>query len=111
MGLDSYWVKEQKFVLEFDPPLHLCGGIFSSPEAGSFRGKMYNELIENISGISLYQLRISNEDVRQIAYALDRAGPEDLDGLYYELEERELEDLRRMFRAYADEGAAILGWW
>ena len=33
--------------------LELCGGIFSG-DGGSFRGKIYDELILGVTGVSLY---------------------------------------------------------
>lgn len=113
MGLDSIWVTEggtDVFNLDFTPPLQLCGGLFSGHGTGSFRGKVYSYLIEDITGESLYQERIPNATVRMMAEKLS-----DLPTAYavhrYQVSVREYEDLRRMFAAYAQAGADLVGWW
>ena len=120
MGLDSIWVmpgedREHDRTDElpyFDPELHLITGIlFDTPRA--FRGKTYNEIIERITGISLYQEEIHNEKVNQMAVALEEhvLTPEDKEYLYLDDKEQEYTDLKRMFRAFADAGALLHGWW
>jgi len=123
MGLDSFWEmpggKEQ---LKFDPPLTLCGGIFSENGAGSFRGKVYDNIIEEATGQSLYEERIENDVVAQMAGCMDAVAFASLeygvddgdDGASYDgfrTPAKEWADLVRMFRAYADAGASLRGWW
>ena len=85
---------------------------------GSFRGKAYADFIENISGISLYQENMSNDEVREIAEALEAGDMKEMVELLREDwgggEEdyfQHITDLTRMFRAYADAGAILHGWW
>jgi len=111
MGLDNFWREsfdsEVCFILEFDPPLNLCGGMFSEHGSGSFRGKVYAEFIEEVSGFSLYN-DLNNEEVRKISEKLNN---------YKDLKEsdgiRELvfEDLKRMFSEYARAGAVLIAWY
>jgi hypothetical protein len=116
MGLDSIWALRPEHEREveaehpvFDPPLRLCGGLCSNYGHISFRGGYYSWFIEDVSGVSLYQTRVPNEGIRRIAEALERytPTPEDLEAFTQE----ELNDLKRMFRAYADAGAWLAGWW
>ena len=54
----------------------LCGGMHSGSD-GCFRGKVYDSLIEGVTGVSLYQEWITPEVVREMAAALeacDRSG-------------------------------------
>ena len=121
MGLDCYWLVERGVWPEGLDDLRLCGGLFSEHGQGSFRGKVYAELIEEISHISLYQEYLPNRDVRVIADALESTEYQERwgEGKYelpwawynYRVTRDEYEDLRRMFRAYADVGAALVGWW
>ena len=124
MGLDSYWLKDEEthvpMELEFEPELKLIGGMMSGSGSGSFRGKAYSDFIENVSGISLYQKDMPNKEVKQIADALEKMCMASNVGLLADdwgtsMEKEELEqhinDLTRMFRAYADAGAILHGWW
>jgi len=103
----------------FEPELELVTGIlFDNPR--SFRGKVYNGLIESIANVSLYQEEITNAKVREIAEYLDIWVPEEHLG---ELDEllgfsenasvnlKHYNDLKRSFRAFADAGASLCGWW
>lgn len=105
MGLDSYWVKNGKpCPLEshptFNPPLRLCGGLMSGNGMESFRGKVYNDQVEAATGVSLYQELIPNYVVKEMADKLDVCH-------FYD----EMQDLKRMFRTYADAGFDLAGWW
>lgn len=107
MGLDSFWSKSPtERVMDditFTPELHLCGGIFSGNGAGSFRGKVYAHIIQAATGVSIYQEWIDNETIKRMTTALEAFPASDEDG--------DLQDLRRMFRAYADSGHGLVGWW
>lgn len=45
---------------------------------GGFRGKLYQELIFNVTGVSLYEDWIPPEVVRQMWEALERCDPEEV---------------------------------
>jgi hypothetical protein len=124
MGLDSYWLKDEEthtpMELEFEPELNLISGIMSGSGSGSFRGKAYSDFIERISGISLYQETMPNSEVHKIANALEDTDT-DVMRQYFKDEwgfdeskeyyDQHINDLTRMFRAYADAGAILHGWW
>lgn len=122
MGLDSFWeMPPGGKKAEFEPPLRLCGGMFSEHGEGSFRGKVYDALVESVTGESLYQEDIDPATVAKMAVALAstefeslpeslRAG-ESKDNSGYAVNREEYEDLRRMFSAYAVRGASLRGWW
>ena len=121
MGLDSIWVMPatgdvvdgvivEKEHPVFEPPLQLVTGILCN-EGITFRGKVYDSFIDEISGISLYQVDMSNKDVKDIADALEKLAL-DADLLSkFDISSIELADLQRMFRTYADAGAILHGWW
>ena len=117
MGLDSFWkLPKRKKKPVFEPELMLCGGMLSGHGNGSFRGKVYDHLIESVTGVSLYQEEIDDETVCLMADALD-ANPYDTlpeewtDGDYGNVAADEYHDLQRMFRAFADKGATLHGGW
>ena len=127
MGLDNFWIlpKKQKNDLTFDPPLCLVGGMFSGFGQGSFRGKVYSDIIEAITGEGLYQETIPNRTIKKMAASLRDFRADEKFFEYYhhwqigegnEAEAYseflyEIDDLRRMFAAYAACGASLSGWW
>lgn len=109
MGLDNFWVLGGDAQRpQFCPPLNLCGGMCSAHGEGSFRGKVYSRIIELASGVSIYE-ELDNDAVHKIAEALEARDPEDLADEYIPVEQ--VEDLTRMFRVYADCGAALHAWY
>jgi hypothetical protein len=113
MGLDSIWKCEKE--VTFEPDLRLCGGVCSANGVGSFRGKVYAQIIENATDgkHSLYKEEIDNASVREISDALENACYSDLvtEDSHYAVTLEELQDLRRMFRSYAEADATLHGWW
>ncbi len=117
MGLDCVWKKEQGLDdPNFDPPLKLAmSEIYCQAGQGSFRGKLYNSWIKHVSEFSLYS-HLDAAEVKQVATALERR---DIKGQVlwicpdtgYQVTKRELWDIRRMFRAYADINARLLAWY
>ena len=129
MGLDSYWVMpgyegkrdEQPVPEELEGvELNLCGGMLSANGLHSFRGKVYDGFICVVAGeeYSLYTEEMPNEDVCVIADSLE-AYEWDHGNFYegstgfsdFEVSIGEFQDLKKMFRAYADAGAVLKGWW
>ena len=81
MGLDVYAVRSPEIGLTEEDEqafkeagIELCGGIYSG-DNGSFRGKVYDMLILDLTGVSLYQEWIPPETVREMAEALRRVNP------------------------------------
>lgn len=121
MGLDSFWelpggINEPNF----DPPLRLCGGMLSGSGSGSFRGKVYDTLVEAVTGESLYQEVIDSTVVSKMSDSLEGRDydslPDDLrcpkdETLGDEVTRAEYGDLRRMFSSYSKLGAILKGWW
>ena len=54
--------------------VQLAGGMYSG-DPGSFRGKLYDGLVEHITGVSLYELWIPPKTVRAMSKALERCDP------------------------------------
>lgn len=103
----------QKFFAEV--PNVLCGGLFSGNGAGpSFRGKIYNELIEELTGVSLYQEEIPNTVVKGMADSLGVllvTGINSRQCKKIGIKEVEVESLAKWFRVVADNNGIVVGWW
>lgn len=116
MGLDSYWLLPENNNIhpKFDPPLELCGGLFSEHGAESFRGKVYSPFFEHELSVSLYQEEISSEEVKEIAKKLEHfiEKKTNLPGRWSNLlHNDEIKMLSRMFSTYAELDARLGGWW
>jgi hypothetical protein len=123
MGLDTYASRtpgdvnltdEDERIFE-EAGIELCGGMFSG-DGGSFRGKVYSDVVAHVSGVSLYEEWIPPETVREMAEAFDRCDPEAVerdmaeDGVY-ETTASEVRNLQRFFRICADRGFGLVGWY
>jgi hypothetical protein len=122
MGLDNYPARDPEGTLSWKDEeefrkagIRLCGGLFSDGTV-SFRGKVYSELVEEVTGVSLYRNWIPPETVREMAAALSAHSPEELARIwlgedYKEEHVREMADLQRYFQICAQRGLGLIGWW
>ena len=110
MGLDNYWIMPgEKPHPNFDPPLNLCGGLFSNNGVESFRGKVYSKFCEEVMDINLYSESISSKELlvatkKLSSWMLTKSS-------YDDLNEEEINDLYRMFSTYANLGASLESWY
>lgn len=120
MGLDNFVARgpdeelTQEDVEAFKKTdVRLCGGILSGP-ADSFRGKVYSDLIADITGESLYQKWIPPERVKKMYEALvnydhqkdeGKIDPGDL-----RFDESTLINLRKFFKVCAERNLGLAGW-
>jgi hypothetical protein len=118
MGLDNFASRsaedidltEEDIQAFADANIELCGGIFSG-DGGSFRGKVYAELILDLTGESLYQEWIPPETVHEMykaiaAYELFMSGDSQAGGSM----DIEIPDLRKFFKVCSDRGLGLIGW-
>lgn len=122
MGLDTYAVvvKENNTMELANPDLFasisgLCGGIFSANGEGSFRGKIYDNVIENATGETLYQELIPPEKVRLMSEKYDMWLATHFDGYIDEdgthISRSELLALGEFLRICKEHGLGLHGWW
>jgi hypothetical protein len=115
MGLDNYWKKNAEEYGEIEGEFKVCGGMMSGNGNDSFRGKVYHRLVEDITGISLYGDRetneISNETVKKMADDLEATEWRDSYIENYDIVEEEFRDLVKMFRLHADAGHYLVSSW
>ena len=123
MGLDIYAVHAPGLGLTEEDGcafeaagIELCSGIYSDI-SGSFRGKVYDTLILDLTGVSLYQVWIPPETVKQMAEALRRIDPQkfekDLAGNYsWEVySAHTIVHLRKFFDLCAERDLGLSGNW
>jgi len=123
MGLDTYASRSpervrltyEDLVAFKEADIRLCVGLFSGVP-GSFRGKVYNPIVEEVTGVSLYRGWIPPETVKAMAEALNGYEPQKLKKLAaskYEMDYRieEIVDLQRFFKICAERGLGLIGEW
>jgi hypothetical protein len=116
MGLDTYASRSRDDILLSDEDLlafaeadiSLCGGIFSGND-GSFRGKIYELMILEITTQSLHQDWISPETVQEMYHALIDFDPEEAD--FYDRTPGEVLELRKFFKVCCERGLGLIGSW
>jgi len=95
-------------------PNVLCGGLFSGNGAGpSFRGKVYNDIIENLTEVSLYQEEIPNETVRNMADTLGLLLVTGINARQCKklgITVEEFEALAKWFLVVANNNGVVVGW-
>jgi hypothetical protein len=135
MGLDNIWQLPEGI----EPPrltVRLCGGMLSGPNSDkqvctSFRGKVYSDFIEEVTGFTLYEEVLGTEELESILSSLEEFKQElesvdpgyplliyinnrfgDIDKDYLDYGLSDLEDLIVMFAAYAKiPGAKLKSWY
>ena len=86
-------------------------GLLVPPD--SFRGKVYNKLIEDITGESLYQEWIRPERVKRMYEALKKCNPEEAakSNYFCSIVESDFVNLRKVFKICAERNLGLWGWW
>lgn len=119
MGLDTYAMRGPDKELTIEDlkafqtaDIQLCGGILSGPP-DSFRGKVYDGLIQEITGESLYQEWIPPKRVKKMYEALMKCNPKEAaKGDYvYSITEADTIDLRKFSRVCAERNLGLWGFW
>ena len=118
MGLDNFWrLKEGQSHPDFDPPLTLCGGLFSNSGKESFRGKVYSEFFDDVLSINLFQDSISTEELIEGLYRLNiyisQNPNKDWECSYLtrEITFQEILDIQKMLNAYIKLEATLESWY
>jgi len=122
MGLDTYAAKLRGgnvFLSDDDKNAfakarlnHICYGIFSAAP-WAFRGKVYNALVVEVTGVSLYQEYIQPRTVAQMAKKLGQLDAKRIADLSdrYSRSVDEIRDLIKFFAICAERGLGLAGWW
>jgi hypothetical protein len=94
--------------------ISLCGGMFSDGVT-SFRGKVYDMFVSEVTGVSLYQEWIPPETVAEMADKLTACDPDTVGeqlglGEHFTPTPGEIRELRKLFRICGDRGLGIIAW-
>jgi hypothetical protein len=110
MGLDSFFYKKELVKPEGFPDHNLCGGLLSG-DGHSFRGKVYDTFIQEVSGETLYEDEGDHEYLETIAEALENATITEETYKAYNITQEEIDDLKKVFRYAADNNLSYFSWW
>lgn len=112
MGLDNFWVGDDSKHASVEGDFKICGGICSGHGNSSFRGKVYNDIVEKTTGVSLYSDKIDNDKVvemddaiRQVSYDLASRVSN------YPIQEEEWSDFQVMWHEHAKAGHHLVSWY
>ena len=116
MGLDNYAARDPSGELTLeDVTAFEEADIQLGQGAWGFRGKIYDELIYNVTGVSLYQGWLPPEVVRQMWVALERCDPEQVAKETKAYKESitpfDVTELQKFFRVCAVHNLGIRGSW
>jgi hypothetical protein len=119
MGLDTFAaytpedveLSEEDLQAFADADISLCGGIFSGDGCdGSFRGKVYAELILEVTGQSLYAEWIPPETVKEMYDTLMAVDPEEAAAWGSRNVAQDVLELRKFFKVCSERGLGLVGW-
>jgi hypothetical protein len=91
--------------------IELCGGMFSG-DVGSFRGKVYQIILYEVTGVNLAEEWLPPETVKNMHTALEQCDPEQVIADYGGRNRipSEILDLRKFFRVCAEQGLGLINW-
>ena len=117
MGLDNYFVKPcgpGETAPRVDVKSMLCGGMFSGdPDGSSFRGKVYDDIVQEACDLSLYD-DLTPAQVTAIGEGLDELLEADTSRAKfgaYGISRDEVANLALICKAYATEGYGLHAWY
>jgi hypothetical protein len=114
MGLDNYASRTPELELtEEDEAAFEAADIHLAEGPSGFRGKIYQDLITGITGVSMYEHWIPPEVVRQMWMALERCDPEEVvkDQSFYNHDPEVVLELRKFFRVCVERNLGIVASW
>ena len=116
MGLDSYAARAPNGDLTAEDIIAFEeADVQLGQGPAGFRGKLYDELIFNVTGVSVYQGWLPPGVVRQMWVALERCDPEqatkELEAYKQSITSFDVAELRKFFRVCAERNLGIRGSW
>ena len=115
MGLDNYAARSPDGDLtDADLKAFEAADIHLGQGSHGFRGKLYEGLITDVTGVSLYEEWIPPEMVRQMWVALERCDPEEVTkDRFYQASSTPsaVIELRKFFRVCAERNLGLVSSW
>jgi len=120
MGLDTYasntsgevGLTEEQEKAFADEKIRLCWGMFSGG-GSSFRGKVYHDVVMDITGVSIYEFWISPEKVEEMYQCFKALNESEIDH-YADKHDHvvsEIIHLRKFLRVCYEHQLGLTGWW
>ncbi len=113
MGLDNYAQPSRHGDLsKEDEQAFIRSGVSLGGREGGFRGKLYDECINDITGESLYQDWIPPDTVKKMYQALVKCDPKEVvakGSYWYPITESQILELRTFFKICAERNLGLLG--
>lgn len=102
---------------ELFPNNHLCGGLFSGG-GNSFRGKVYNGVVEFFTNHTLYEDVLDPSDVQDIYDSLSKVTEKRFRTEFsnqgynnWDITYEEVKDLTKWFGVVVSEGGCVISWY
>lgn len=98
------------------PDNKLCGGMFSGG-GNSFRGKVYDDVVQFFTGFTLYEDTLDEIDVKDIFEDLSKVTEERFNKEFNESHNEwgitytEVQDLTKWFGVVASENGSVISWY
>lgn len=112
MGLDNFWKSDDGKDGFVAGEFRVCGGICSGNGNESFRGKVYNPIVEEVTGVSLYDEKIEAEKIQEMNQKIQGCSYETAKKYSsYELDEGEWTSFQKMWDDHAKQNHYLISWW
>ena len=114
MGLDSFWQIDAETPGCIEASFCLRGdGAFTNKGTSAFRGGAYDDILEPLTGVCLYEEKIENDTIIEMNKRIQECSFEKAKELapHYALTPEEWRDFQKMWDAHARAGHYLAGWW
>lgn len=101
-----------KAQVPFTPPLSLEKPGFTDYGPGSFRGEVYEDIINVVSGVTLYKSKLPAAVVKKIASDFTVTTFKRMcEASSARISREEFDDIKRLFKVMAEANAELHSWW
>lgn len=112
MGLDNYWKQNDGNDGFVAGEFNVCGGICSGNGNDSFRGKVYNSIVENVTGVSLYNDKIPSDKIHEMNQKIQNCSLETAkEHSSYDIGKEEWDNFKKMWDAHTKANHYLVSWW
>jgi|SRR3989344_3811801 len=114
MGLDSFWQIDAETPGRIEEDFCLRGDWqFTNKGVSAFRGGAYDDIIEPLTGVCLYEEKIENGTILEMNKKVQECLFEKAKELapHYTLTPEEWKDFQKMWDLHAKAGHYLAGWW
>lgn len=111
MGLENFWQIDEETPGWIEGDFLVCYGPFSNKGNSSFRGRAYDDIIESLTGVSLYEDKIDTDTILKMNEKIQECLVEKARELAgYDLKVEEWKDFQKMWDCHAKAGHYLISW-